>query len=80
MATNLKVNPERLWSTLMESAAFGATQKGGIRRLALSDEDKMVRDWFAARCREAGLTVSVDGIGNMFATRAGTDPKADAIG
>ncbi|MEM6761582.1 MAG: Zn-dependent hydrolase [Pseudomonadota bacterium] len=79
MASNLKINPERLWSTLMETAAFGATKKGGIRRLALSDEDKLVRDWFKSACEDAGLTVSVDRIGNMFATRPGTDPGADAV-
>jgi N-carbamoyl-L-amino-acid hydrolase len=79
MATNLRINGERLWSTLMETAAFGATPKGGIRRLALSDEDRMVRDWFRAACERLGLEVSVDGIGNMFATRAGTDPSARAI-
>jgi N-carbamoyl-L-amino-acid hydrolase len=79
MATNLRINGERLWSTLMETAAFGATPKGGIRRLALSDEDRMVRDWFRAAAEAAGLTVTVDGIGNMFATRAGSDPSRRAI-
>ncbi|MEM8663322.1 MAG: Zn-dependent hydrolase [Pseudomonadota bacterium] len=76
MATNLKIDPQRLWSTITETAAFGATPKGGIRRLALSDEDKAVRDWFKAACEAAGLTVTIDRIGNMFATRPGTDPNA----
>ena len=79
MATNLKINPERLWSTLMETAEFGKTAKGGIKRLALSDEDKQVRDWFRAAAEAAGLTVSVDEIGNMFATRAGTDSSLPAV-
>ncbi|MBJ3774132.1 Zn-dependent hydrolase [Acuticoccus mangrovi] len=79
MSTNLKINPERLWSTLMETAQYGATPKGGVRRLTLSDEDKMVRDWFKTTCEAAGLAVSVDAIGNMFATRPGTDPSAPAI-
>jgi len=79
MSTNLKIRPERLWSTLMETAAFGATAKGGIRRLALSDEDKLVRDWFRKACEAAGLTVSVDAIGNMFATRPGTDMSLPAV-
>lgn len=79
MSTNLKINPERLWSTLMETARFGGTPKGGIKRLALSDEDKMVRDWFRDACEAAGLSVTVDGIGNMFATRPGTDPSLPAV-
>ncbi|WP_420393702.1 Zn-dependent hydrolase [Acuticoccus sp.] len=79
MATNLRVDDARLWDALMETARFGATAKGGIRRLALSDEDRAVRDWFAAACADAGLALAVDAVGNMFATRAGTDPDAAPI-
>ena len=79
MASNLTINGERLWSTLQETAKFGGTPKGGIKRLALSDEDRDVRDWFLAACEAEGLTVTIDGVGNMFATRPGTDPNAKAI-
>ncbi|MEM7695655.1 MAG: Zn-dependent hydrolase [Pseudomonadota bacterium] len=79
MSTNLAINEDRLFDTIMETAAFGGTPKGGIRRLALSDEDKAVRDWFRAACEDLGLAVGVDGLGNMFATRPGTDPEAAPI-
>ncbi len=69
--TNLTINPQRLWDALMETAAFGATPKGGIKRLTVSDEDKRVRDWFKAECEKLGCTVVVDEVGNMFATRPG---------
>ena len=69
--TNLTINPQRLWDTLMETAAFGGTPKGGIKRLTVSDEDKRVRDWFKAECEKLGCTVVVDEVGNMFATRPG---------
>jgi N-carbamoyl-L-amino-acid hydrolase len=69
--TNLIIDPQRLWDSLMETARFGATDKGGIRRLTLSDEDRQVRDWFKRACEEIGCTVSVDDCGNMFARRAG---------
>ena len=69
--TNLTINPKRLWDSLMETAKFGATPKGGIKRLTVSDEDKRVRDWFKAECEKLGCTVEVDEVGNMFATRAG---------
>ncbi len=69
--TNLTVNPQRLWDALMETAQFGATAKGGIRRLTVSDEDKRVRDWFKSECEKLGCMVEVDEVGNMFATRAG---------
>lgn len=50
---------------------MGATPKGGIKRLTVSDEDKRVRDWFKAECEKLGCVVEVDEVGNMFATRAG---------
>ena len=69
--TNLTINPQRLWDALMETAQFGGTPKGGIKRLTVSDEDKRVRDWFKAECEKLGCTVAVDEVGNMFATRSG---------
>jgi beta-ureidopropionase / N-carbamoyl-L-amino-acid hydrolase len=70
-STNLTINPQRLWDSLMETARFGGTPKGGIKRLTVSDEDKKVRDWFKAECEKLGCTVEVDEVGNMFATRPG---------
>jgi N-carbamoyl-L-amino-acid hydrolase len=69
--TNLAINPQRLWDAIMETAQFGATPKGGIKRLTVSDEDRQVRDWFKAACEKLGCTVAVDSCGNMFATRPG---------
>ena len=70
-ASNLAIDPQRLWDAIMETAKFGATPKGGIKRLTLSDDDKKVRDWFKAACEVLGCTVSVDAVGNMFAVRPG---------
>jgi beta-ureidopropionase / N-carbamoyl-L-amino-acid hydrolase len=67
-------NQARLWDSLMEVAKIGATEKGGSRRLALTDLDREARDLFVGWCREAGCTVSVDAMGNIFARREGTDP------
>ena len=66
----------------METAKFGGTPKGGIKRLTVSDEDKRVRDWFKAECEALGCTVVIDEVGNMFATRAGrrTDMAPIAMG
>jgi beta-ureidopropionase / N-carbamoyl-L-amino-acid hydrolase len=68
---NLTIDPERLWDDLMETAKIGATAKGGICRLTLTDLDRQVRDWFKARCEELGCTVTVDDMGTMFARYAG---------
>ena len=77
--SNVTIDGERLWSTLMETAAIGGTPKGGIKRLTLSDEDRRVRDWFRAACEAAGCTVSVDGVGSMFARREGRGPDLPPI-
>jgi N-carbamoyl-L-amino-acid hydrolase len=65
------INRERLWQSLMDLAQLGATAKGGVCRLALTDLDRQARDLFVRWCEEAGCTVSIDGIGNIFARRAG---------
>jgi N-carbamoyl-L-amino-acid hydrolase len=69
---NLAIDPARLWDDIMETAAFGATAKGGICRLTLSEEDRKVRDWFRARAEKLGCTVTVDDMGNMFARMEGS--------
>ncbi len=69
--SDLRVNGERLWRRLMEMAEIGATEKGGVCRLTLSDEDRRGRDLFARWCDEAGLHMEIDRMGNMFARRKG---------
>ncbi len=69
--TNLAIDPEQLWGDLMETAKIGATEKGGINRLTLTDLDRQVRDWFKARAMSLGATVTVDDMGAMFARRPG---------
>lgn len=73
--TNQRIDGKRLWDLLMSMAQIGATPKGGVRRLTLTDVDKRGRDRFRAECEAAGLTVRVDAIGNMFARRPGRDPN-----
>ncbi|MDR5761401.1 Zn-dependent hydrolase [Caballeronia sp. LZ035] len=70
----LSINQERLWNSLMELASIGATPKGGVKRLALTDLDKQGRDKVVSWAKEAGLTVTVDQIGNIFMRRAGRNP------
>ena len=76
---NLQIDAQRLWDTLMETAKFGATPKGGICRLTLTDLDRQVREWFRQRCEALGCTVTVDEVGNMFARRPGKNDKLAPI-
>ena len=73
---NLRINPERLWDSLMEMARVGPGVAGGCNRQTLTDADGEGRHLFAGWCRAAGLTMGVDSMGNMFATRPGEDPDA----
>jgi len=76
---NLRVDGARLWSTLMETAAFGGTPAGGINRLTLSEADGRVRDWFRDACEAAGLTMGTDELGTQFALRRGRDMSRPPI-
>jgi N-carbamoyl-L-amino-acid hydrolase len=73
------INGERLWDTLMEMAKIGATEKGGCCRLALTDLDKQGRDLFVQWCEQAGCTIKIDKMGNIFARREGTDSSLPAV-
>jgi len=73
---NLKINGERLWDSLMEMAKIGPGVAGGNNRQTLTDADGEGRHLFARWCEEAGMTMGVDAMGTMFATRPGTDPDA----
>ncbi len=75
---NLQIDGKRLWDDLMATAQIGATAKGGIYRLTLTDLDRRMRDWFKAQCEALGCTVTVDDVGNMFARRPGKKNENNA--
>ena len=75
----LRINSDRLWASLMELAQIGATPKGGVCRLTLTDLDKQGRDLVTRWAREAGMTVTIDKIGNGFMRRAGRNNSLPPI-
>jgi N-carbamoyl-L-amino-acid hydrolase len=75
----LTINGERLWNSLMELARIGATPKGGVKRLALTDLDKQGRDLVVSWGKEAGLSITVDKIGNVFMRREGSNPALPPV-
>ncbi|MAY68797.1 MAG: Zn-dependent hydrolase [Rhodospirillaceae bacterium] len=79
MAVTAAVDGDRLWRSLMEMSRIGATPGGGVGRLALTDLDKAGRDLFVDWCKEAGLAVRVDRMGNIIGRRAGTDDTAPPV-
>lgn len=76
---SLRADAQRLWRSLMDLAKIGATSRGGVKRLTLTEEDRRGRDQFVAWAREADLAVRVDAIGNVFARRDGADPLAAPV-
>ena len=73
------IDGERLWQSLMELAKLGATVKGGVCRLALTDLDRQARDLFVRWCEEAGCSVTIDAVGNIFARRPGRNPALPPV-
>lgn len=73
------VDAARLWRTLTEVSAFGATAAGGLDRLAASDDDRQARDYLVTAARAQGYDVAVDAVGNLFITRPGTDTSLDPV-
>jgi N-carbamoyl-L-amino-acid hydrolase len=76
---DLRVDDQRLWQSLARFAEIGATARGGCNRQALTDEDRIGRDLFAAWAKEAGCTTTVDAIGNLYARRRGLDEGAAPV-
>jgi len=77
--SNLSIDAQRLWDTIMETAQIGKTAKGGIKRLTLTDLDRQVRDWFVTQSEAAGCSIDIDQMGNIFATRPGRNNDLPAV-
>lgn len=73
------IDQGRLWQDLMAMACLGATAQGGCDRLTLTESDAAARNLFRLWCEEAGLTMRVDGMGNMFARREGSEPDLPPV-
>jgi len=69
----LKISPQRLAESLAALGSVGALPGGGVNRLALTEADRLGRDWTVARMRELDMTITTDGIGNVIAVYAGTE-------
>lgn len=73
---NLRINGDRLWDSIHEMAEIGPGVAGGNNRQTLTDDDSKGRHLFKKWCEDAGMTMGLDEMGNMFARREGTDPQA----
>src|ERR1043165_8944334 len=72
-AHQIEIDGQRLWASMMRSGEIGVGRAGGLKRVALCDADKEMRDEYVQWCKAAGLAVTVDRIGNIFARRRGRE-------
>lgn len=77
--SNIRVNSQRLWKSLLDLSKIGATEKGGVCRVALTDRDREGRDLVTQWLRDAGMSVRIDQLGNIFARRPGTSKSHAAV-
>ena len=69
----MRIDRARLARSIEELGVIGATPRGGLTRLALTDDDRRGRDLMVRWMREAGLRVTVDQMGNIFGERPGAE-------
>ena len=70
----IEIDRKRFVDTMKKQAEIGATENGGLHRLALSDDDREIRDWFYEQMDDEGLDIRIDEFGNMFGRREGRNP------
>lgn len=75
---SLQIQGQRLWDSLMTLARIGATPKGGVRRLTLTDLDRQARDQVCDWLRDAGCEISIDEVGNVYGIRKSMAARPDA--
>ena len=74
--TNISINSDRLWDSLMTMAKIGPGIAGGNNRQTMTSEDGEARKLLQKWSEDAGMTMKVDELGSMFFTREGTDKNA----
>ena len=74
--TNISINSDRLWDSLMTMAKIGPGIAGGNNRQTVTVEDGEARKLLQKWSEDAGMTMKVDELGSMFFKREGTDKNA----
>ena len=74
--TNISINSDRLWDSLMTMAKIGPGIAGGNNRQTVTSEDGEARKLLQKWSEDAGMTMKVDELGSMFFKREGTDKNA----
>jgi len=79
IAADAVIDAPRLHALMDAFERHGGTADGGMHRLTLSAEDGAARDHLAQWCKEQGLTLTVDRMGNMMALLDWAGPDAPVV-
>jgi ureidoglycolate amidohydrolase len=75
----LEIDSERLQQWIDRLAHFSEAPPPAVTRVLFSDEDLAARAWLVDLCKDEGLAVRVDAVGNVFARWRGDDDEMPAI-
>jgi len=79
LAAAAAVDEARLWSRQMAMAEIGATERGGVNRAALTDEDRRARRLMVEWAGDMGFEVATDGIANLYIRLPGRQADAAPV-
>ncbi len=79
LAAAAAVDEARLWSRQMAMAEIGATERGGVNRAALSDEDRRARKLMVEWAGDLGFEVATDDIANLYIRRPGRQADSTPV-
>jgi ureidoglycolate amidohydrolase len=78
-SVNLRVQTNQLCLELEQLASYSDVPAPAVTRVVFSEQDLLARAYVKQLCREAGLTVREDAVGNTFARWAGRKPGLPAV-
>ena len=77
---NLSIDQQRLTGEIDTLATFSDAEAPAVTRVVFTPTDRKARSWLRERCKDAGLVMHDDAIGNTFARWIGSDSQAPAVG
>jgi ureidoglycolate amidohydrolase len=79
MTAVLAIDPQRVQAEIDELAAISEAPAPAVTRVLFSERDLEARAWITAKCLDLGLSVRIDGVGNIFARWDGSEPGLPVI-
>jgi len=78
-STRITIDSDRLNRELEALSSFSDSQSPSVTRIVFSEADRRAREYVKGLCREAGLAIREDAVGNTFVRWNGTRPQEAAV-